>query len=122
MGTGPTAASAPATVFSSGFKTPGGGMGFVLHNLTEWQAFYSPYAAPPPPVNFATNMVVVVLYQGCFDVPKFTSICTSSGQVTVTILNYISGPSCLTLTTPGSFIAASAPQSSQPVVWQINTY
>jgi hypothetical protein len=62
----PPAASSPATIFSSPlFNWPSSG--YVIRNLSDWQAFYGTSTTPAPPVNFSTQMIIVLLYQGCFD-------------------------------------------------------
>lgn len=117
----PPAASTPATVFSGSFSySPT--KGFVLRNLADWQAFYGGMTAPPPPVNFSTQMILVVAYQGCFDQVSFLSTCEDSSQVTVSVHDYQGGPHCFSITTPPATVAVTVPQSSLPVNWQVLVY
>ena len=113
------AASAPATTFSTGFKN-GVGVGYVIRNTTDWQAFYNPYPAPTPPVNFTSQMILVVIYQGCFDQPQFSSVCSDPSQVTVDLQNHMLPLNCNVVLTPGNFLAVAVATSSLPVVWQLS--
>src|SRR5581483_8663093 len=115
------APSAPTTLFSGPFNYfPT--MGFVLRNSADWSNFYSPLIAPTPPVDFSTQMILVLEYQGCFDQVSFSSVCVGASQVTAVVSDFQSGPHCTVITTPGAFVSVAVPQSSLPVSWQLVVY
>jgi hypothetical protein len=117
----PPVASTPATVFSGSFSySPT--QGFVLRNLTDWKAFYGSLTAPPPPVDFNSQMILVVAFQGCFDQPSFLSVCEDSSQVMVSIHDYQGGPHCFSIINPPATIAVAVPQSNLPLNWKVSVY
>lgn len=117
----PPASSTPATVFNGVFSySPT--EGFVLRNMSDWDAFYGTSTPPTPPVDFNTQMILVVVYQGCFDQVQFLSVCEGTSGVTALIHDYQGGPHCNLISTPGETVAAAVTNSSMPVTWPVTIY
>jgi hypothetical protein len=107
----------PVTIIKGGLAVPV----FVIQNLTEWQNFYGCTNPPPAPtVNFNSQMILLLQYQACFDLPSFSNVCLSSSQVMVSIKDVIQEPQCLVITTPWPYIAITAPNSNLPITWQVS--
>jgi hypothetical protein len=120
--TGPYAASVPSTVIiPNSINHYGSAEFFVIRNLTDWQNFYGTAATPPPPVNFATQMILAATYQPCLTTVSFVSACEGSSGVTVSVHDYDNGYYygfyCLTVLYPLPNIAVAVPFSPLPVTW-----
>lgn len=134
----PTPVTPPVPVFYGDLQVgnPVPGTNFVIRNLSDWQNYCAPASVPAPPVNFASQMILINV-QAVY-VPSYppygtepVSVCWTNTEVTVSCLLQTSeqGPIVPIYLTPvitptptppvPEYIVTSlaVPISSLPVTW-----
>ncbi len=113
---GPGTGATPVTAFSGSL----GNSVFLIQSQADWQNFYNCANPPPSPVDFSTQMIIAVEYQGCLDHVSFYNVCETNSQVTVSIQDVIPQVVCYALVNPGDIVAVVVPKSTLPITWQFN--
>jgi hypothetical protein len=133
---GSAPSSSPTTVVSGGITlitqptfsvstlVSAPGNTFVIHNLTEWQAFFGS-ANPPSGIDFNTQMIVGGVFQRtCSTCPiggdSLVSVCEDSTQVTAVISRPTLSAVCYIVEASVTQMLV-VPQSNLPVVWLVYT-
>jgi len=131
----PTPVTAPVDTTPS-YAVPGPvpGVDYVVRNLSDWQNYFGSTAAPAPPVDFSSQMILINEQAYTFN-PLIgvgfgtgpVSVCWTNSEVTVSC-NYFSGQSLYPIqitpvpdVTQYFIIGLSVPISSLPVTWVYTT-
>ncbi len=97
----------------------------LIHNLTEWNAYYSasfgligtPAPVPAPPVDFSTQMLLMGWTSVCpGQMINLVSVCEGPTQITADFTTQVPCVLCSVATTFGIPWAVAIPQSSLPLV------
>jgi hypothetical protein len=105
----------------------------VIRSVTDWQTFNSyptgmlsltptvTPVIPAPPVNFATQMLIVMIVPVCASSNlTVTNVCEGPNQITISANNVQACAICNVGASWGFAAGIAVPQSSLPIVWNIN--
>jgi len=90
---------------------------YVIRSMADWQAYYGSATPPAPPVNFANQMLLVIITPNICGVVNITSACSDGTQITV---EFFEATLCNALIPGDETRAVAVPQSTLPVVWDIH--
>ena len=98
----------------------------VIRNAADWQAFWGTSTPPAPPVDFALQMLVIVVNYGICPMrnASITDVCEDSSQVAVAVKD--PDHSSYDALCAGPFavytaMAVAVNSSNLPVVWTVST-
>ncbi len=105
---------------------------YIIRTLDVWRIFYelpkfpdsqidyNSFKAPAPPVDFQSMMIIVCVYQHCFDQMSFKNFSMNSTGPTLTLEDYQVPHVCFSITDPPSMTAIAVPTTKLPIsTWNL---
>ena len=94
----------------------------VIRSLDDWNAFFGASYSFTPPVDFASQMLILVVnsYPCAYSTMDLTDVCETSDGVSVSLTNYTPNFHCMVATMGYSVSAAAVANTGLPVTWSVS--
>ncbi len=101
---------------------PAGGAPFtIIRTQADWDALYGTSSPPAAPVDFSTDMLIIVSNALCCPslITSIAGVCEGAGQVNITVSERVPAVECYEVCFGSTYSAVAVPTSNLPVTWTV---
>lgn len=95
----------------------------IIRTQADWDALYGSSSPPAAPVDFATDMLIIVSNALCCPtlITSITGVCEGAGQVNISVNERTPEVECYVVCLGSTYSAVAVPTSNLPVTWTVST-